>query len=95
MKSRLHVIVFGDVQGVFFRAGARSEALRIGGITGWVRNIPEGAVELTAEGEKEKLESLLEWCSHGPEGASVGKVESEWLEYRGEFTDFSIRLGEY
>ncbi len=87
---RLHVNVFGDVQGVFFRAGAQDEARRIGGITGWVRNTPQGGVELVAEGERSALEALLEWCSHGPVGAVVEKINSEWLAYTGEFDDFRV-----
>lgn len=95
MKRRLHAIVFGDVQGVFFRAGTVGEAKRIGGITGWVRNLGDGSVEVLAEGELEKLKMLLEWCSHGPPGASVSEVRYEWLEYKGEFRDFSIKYGLY
>jgi len=91
MKSRLHITVFGDVQGVFFRAGTQDEARRIGGITGWVRNTPGGGVEVLAEGEKERLEMLMEWCSRGPAGAVVEKTEHEWLDFKGEFKDFRIR----
>ncbi len=90
MKARLHIVVFGDVQGVFFRAGVRGEAGRLGGITGWVRNTPEGSVEVMAEGEKGGLESLLEWCRKGPAGASVSGVRADWQEYTGEFDDFRI-----
>jgi acylphosphatase len=90
---RLHISVSGDVQGVFFRAGAQEEASRIGGITGWVRNTPEGGVEIVAEGERPALQSLLEWCSHGPAGAVVEKIEHEWLDYTGEFGDFKIKYG--
>lgn len=86
--------VLGDVQGVFFRAGAQDETRRIGGITGWVRNTPDGGVEVLAEGEKEKLEALMEWCSHGPAGAVVEKVEHEWLDFKGEFRDFRIKYGD-
>ncbi len=92
MKSRIHILIYGDVQGVFFRAGTRSTAMELG-VTGWVRNVEDGSVEVVAEGEKEKLERLLEWCSHGPAGASVTKVEQEWLENRDEFEDFRIRYG--
>ncbi len=93
MPARLHLVIFGDVQGVFFRAGAREEAGRIGGVTGWVRNTPEGAVEVLAEGEKGKLEELAEWCGHGPAGAVVERTEREWLPATGEFNDFRIRYG--
>jgi len=90
MKSRIHISVFGDVQGVFFRANTREKAIWLG-LTGWARNVRDGSVEIIAEGEKENLEKLLEWCSHGPAAASVSKVEHEWLENRDEFKDFRIR----
>ncbi len=90
MKVRLHIFVFGRVQGVFFRANTRDKALGLG-LAGWVRNVRDGSVEIMAEGEKEILEELLEWCSEGPASASVSKVEHEWLESRDEFSDFRIK----
>ncbi len=89
MAYRLHIIVIGDVQGVFFRAGAQGEARRLG-ITGWARNLPDGSVEVMAEGAHGPLERLLEWCGHGPAGASVSGIKSWWLAATGEFTDFRI-----
>jgi len=93
MKSRLHIKIFGDVQGVFFRAGTLDTVRKTGGITGWVHNAEDGSVEVMAEGEKKKLEALLEWCCHGPAGAVVDKTEHEWLEFQDEFRDFSVRYG--
>jgi acylphosphatase len=86
----LRMVVFGDVQGVFFRAGTASEARRLG-ITGWVRNLPGGSVEVMAEGERPALEGLLRWCSHGPPGALVSEVKCEWLPAGGKFAGFSVR----
>jgi len=91
MKSRIHIRIFGDVQGVFFRAGVQDQARDIGGITGWVRNADDGSVEVMAEGEKEKLERLMEWCSHGPAGAVVDRVEEKWEEFKGESSGFEVR----
>jgi acylphosphatase len=91
MKSRLHLRIFGIVQGVFFRATTQDQMRDIGGITGWIKNISDGSVECVAEGEKEKLEELLEWCRHGPAGAEVEKIEEKWEEYIGEFASFEIR----
>jgi len=79
ITARIHILVFGDVQGVFFRAGTVSEAKRLG-LTGWVRNNPDGSVELVAQGGRPQLEKLLEWCAHGPEGASVSKIEHGWTD---------------
>jgi len=90
MDARLHISVFGDVQGVFFRANTQDKARELG-LRGWVRNVRDGSVEIVAEGEKETLEKLLEWCSHGPVAATVSRLEHEWLENKNEFSDFKIR----
>ena len=90
--ARLHAVVRGNVQGVFFRAHTEEVAGRLG-LTGWVRNMRDGGVEVVAEGEREKLEELLAWLRRGPPLASVSSVEHEWLEFRGEFSSFSIRYG--
>jgi acylphosphatase len=89
-QARIHIIVYGDVQGVFFRAGTVSEARKLG-LRGWVRNVDDGSVELVAEGNRTDLQRLLEWCSHGPEGALVSKIVHGWTEETGAFADFSVR----
>jgi acylphosphatase len=88
--NRLSIIVFGNVQGVFFRANTLSVATKLG-LKGFVRNLPNGSVEIIAEGDKEKLQKLLEWSSYGPEGAKVTKTESKWEENKNEFQDFRVR----
>ena len=90
MKSRINIRVFGQVQGVFFRAGVQSEAKRLD-LFGWVMNHSDGSVELIAEGELSKLEQLLEWCMAGPAEASVSHCEYVWQENKNEFTTFEIR----
>jgi acylphosphatase len=75
--KRIRVIVTGKVQGVSFRASTASEAERLG-LTGWVRNLPDGRVELEAQGDS--VEELVRWCSRGPRWASVSGVESEELD---------------
>jgi acylphosphatase len=92
MKSRLHIKVYGDVQGVFFRANTQSQAQKLG-VFGWVRNVNDGSVEVLAEGEHEKLQKLLDWCQHGPAGASVSKVDFEWQVNMDEFSDFRVTYG--
>lgn len=88
--SRLRIKVSGLVQGVFFRANTVSVATKLG-LKGFVRNLPDGSVEVMAEGERELLEKLLEWCAHGPEGARVTKTETKWEENKNEFRDFRVR----
>jgi acylphosphatase len=81
--TRAHVRVYGLVQGVFFRAeaAARAESL---GVDGWIRNLPDGAVEAVFEGRDDTVESMVAWCGRGPTGAVVERIESEWEEPQGE-----------
>lgn len=90
-KGRLHAIIRGRVQRVFFRASAEVEAQRLG-LTGWVYNRPDGAVELVAEGSRHALEELAAWCGQGPPRAVVQDLVVSWQEYRGEFAGFNVRL---
>jgi len=89
--ARLSATVYGRVQGVYFRYFVRNVA-RMLSLKGYVRNLASGdAVEVQAEGEKQQLHVLLEQLKMGPPGAWVKKVEVDWSDYSGQFTDFSIR----
>ncbi len=88
-KARVRAQIEGRVQGVFFRASAEAEANRLG-VKGWVRNRPEGSVELVAEGERENLDDLIAWCRRGPRHAEVERVQVDWEEFTGEFSSFRI-----
>lgn len=81
--------VSGLVQGVFFRQSTRERA-RLLGITGWVRNLPDGRVEGQATGEEALLQTLREWLGHGPAAATVLKLEWEETELQ-HFDGFRIR----
>ncbi len=85
--KQVQLTVRGRVQGVFFRASAQREARRLG-LTGWVRNRPDGSVELVAEGDEEVLRDLVGWSHHGPSAARVDQVDIHWRAYSGEFHDF-------
>jgi acylphosphatase len=87
---RLKLTISGRVQGVCYRWFTRDTAVELG-LTGWVRNLPDGTVEAVVEGEKDKLEQLLGWCRRGPDLARVTGIQSEWEEGTGEFRDFTIR----
>ncbi len=67
---RIRAVVTGRVQGVFYRDSCRSEATRLG-VRGWVKNRPDGSVEVVAEGQREQVEALLTWCREGPPRATV------------------------
>ena len=75
MHERLHLIVHGRVQGVFYRKSLLDKALQLT-LKGWVRNLPNGDVETVAEGEKPNLEQLILWCRKGPSGARVSDREN-------------------
>jgi acylphosphatase len=92
MKVRAHVYISGRVQGVFFRSETKEKADEYG-VKGWVRNLPDGRVEAIFEGEKEKVDKIIEFCRHGPPGAIVKNIEIIWEEWRGEFKDFRIKYG--
>lgn len=88
-KHRVHVWIKGRVQGVFFRAYTRDAAHLIG-VTGWVRNLPDGRVEAVFEGDSDKVERMIEWCR---EGSPMSRIESvDLLEeiYTGDFDRLAI-----
>ena len=91
-KARLHVEVYGIVQGVFFRSSTEQKASSLN-LTGWVRNRRDGSVEILAEGSKEDLEALLAWCRIGPPGARVDRTEHSWEDPKDEFSSFSVTYG--
>lgn len=73
MDETIHLVIKGKVQGVYYRASAR-EAANKSGIKGWVKNMPDGNVEVLASGSKEQLEKFVEWCRRGPKHAVVHEV---------------------
>ncbi|NPV82574.1 MAG: acylphosphatase [Candidatus Aminicenantes bacterium] len=94
MKARFHAYISGRVQGVAFRFFAQHVANQLG-ITGWVRNLYDGRVEVVAEGDREALELFLAELKKGPRMARVEKVDLDWEEFRDEFLDFSIKFSGY
>jgi acylphosphatase len=72
---RVHVIVEGRVQGVFFRAYTRDEAVKLG-LAGWVRNQPDGSVEALIEGEKTAIDKMLQWFNEGSPHSLVKAVHA-------------------
>jgi acylphosphatase len=85
----VRAVVTGRVQGVFFRDSTRREADRAG-IAGWVRNRPDGTVELHAEGPRDAVESLLAFARTGPPSASVERVDVEDVRAEG-LSGFEVR----
>lgn len=89
MIRRATIKVSGIVQGVYYRHNTKKTADDLG-LSGFVRNLPDGSVEAQAEGEEELVLSLIEWCGKGPIGSRVDRVDVEWGEPSGRLTDFSI-----
>lgn len=87
-KVRARVVITGRVQGVFFRAETRETAESLG-LSGWVRNVPDGSVEAVFEGERSRVREAVEWCRKGPPGARVDAIEVKMEEPAGE-TGFSV-----
>lgn len=88
--KRAHVIVEGKVQGVYFRASLQQTAISLG-LTGWVRNLPDGNVEALIEGNEVDFPAMLEWCRKGPPRAIVKNVKCFEEPYKGDFTEFTVR----
>jgi acylphosphatase len=87
--TRVTVVIRGRVQGVAFRYYTRHRALELG-VTGWVRNLPDGRVEGLFEGDATAVEGLVEWCHSGPPSAQVECLDVTDGAYSGEFSTFMI-----
>ena len=89
--AAVRIVVYGDVQGVFFRSFAAQKAKALG-LKGYVSNLPRGdSVEVVAEGERKRLEELITYLNVGPPAAKVERVITNWSEHSGRYTEFSIR----
>lgn len=89
MRTNVHVIISGRVQGVWFRATTKQKAEQLA-ITGWVRNTSNGCVEAILEGEEQQVKKMIEWCHIGPPLATVNKVEVKNQNPTDGFDGFSI-----
>lgn len=86
-----NLLIKGRVQGVYYRASAKQAAEKLG-VSGFVLNQPDGSVYLEAEGDKQQLNLLIEWCKKGPAGARVDDVQITTAAIAG-FKGFEIRRG--
>jgi len=90
MTKRIHAFVSGSVQGVFFRSFIRSQA-NLKNLTGWVKNLPDGRVEIVAEGDSDRIDDFVELVKAGPTASTVENVEVETEKSSSKFHEFSIR----
>lgn len=83
------VRISGRVQGVWFRQSTKEKAAELG-VTGWCRNCHDGSVEAVFAGERDAVQSIIDWCHVGPKMARVTKVAIEWLDSVDEFNLFEV-----
>ncbi len=88
-QEALHIWVTGKVQGVYFRASTAKKALKLN-LAGWVKNLPDGRVELLAQGDSYSLNQLLLWCQKGPVLAKVSNIERKLATFDQEITGFEV-----
>jgi acylphosphatase len=88
-RVRVRLRVSGLVQGVFYRQSTAGEATRLG-LAGWVRNLPDGSVEVVAEGRRAEVERLVAWCRRGPPAARVEDLEAGWEAPTGVEGPFTV-----
>ncbi len=89
VKTRVHIFVSGQVQGVFFRQKTKQQAESLG-VRGWVKNLDDGKVEAVFEGEEEAVDALVDFCKKGPKGAIVIGVKIDQEQFSGKFHDFEV-----
>ena len=86
-----HIFASGLVQGVYYRQFTQIKAKSFG-LTGWVKNLPDGRVDVMCEGEKGLILDLIKELRVGPPSANVTGVQIEWQEYKGKFKDFKMKF---
>ena len=87
--KRVHLIISGRVQGVFYRYSTKQKAEQLG-IKGWVRNLSNGNVEALLEGDEKNINEMISWCKKGPEHSDVTNIELISEKPINEFEDFKI-----
>lgn len=89
MKVSIHVVIYGRVQGVFYRVSTKQKAEQLG-LTGWVKNTHDGCVEAVFEGDENIVHEMIRWCHIGPSSSKVNNVivDKKTLE---NFDDFTIK----
>jgi acylphosphatase len=88
-SKRVHLLIIGRVQGVYFRQSMMETAEK-NNVLGWVQNLPDNRVEAILEGNDSNVDAVIEWAYFGPAGAVVGELKITEENYVGEFSDFEI-----
>jgi len=90
-KKAFRALVIGRVQGIGFRYSAIHEARRLG-VNGTVANLPDGNVEVVAEGDADRLARFVSWLRRGPPGAHVRDLQIQWTPFTGRYADFEVEF---
>jgi acylphosphatase len=88
-KQRVHILIRGKVQGVFFRQALKVFAVK-NNVHGWVRNLKDNRVEALVEGDDKSVNLIIEWVNHGPANARVDEIKFNNEEFKNEFTTFEV-----
>ena len=89
MKKAAKIIVSGTVQGVFFRGFVKKKADELG-LTGFIRNLEDGNVEIVIEGEKDTINKLVDFCKQGPDHSIIKGIKTTEINWSGNFKEFKI-----
>jgi acylphosphatase len=87
--ERAHIRVSGQVQGVFFRDSTRRKAEELG-LSGWVKNLPDGKVEAVFEGPSDSVRKMVRWCEEGPQQAWVENVDTDFEDPGEDLQGFEV-----
>ena len=88
--KEIRILIYGDVHGVGFRYHTQEMAQPLG-LSGYVKNLPDGSLEIVAQGKKENLEKLITWAGTGPRFAKVERIETEWRNPSEPLKTFEIK----
>ena len=88
-QQRVHLLVSGKVQGVFFRQALKVVAKK-NNVLGWVRNLKDGRVEAILEGDNKSINSVIEWTRIGPANSHVDDIQVSDEEFKNEFSTFEV-----
>ena len=89
VKQRTRILVTGKVQGVFFRQATKVIAIK-NNVNGWVKNLENSQVEILLEGEEINVNSVVDWCRHGPANSRVDEIKIEQQEFSGQYSNFEV-----
>ncbi len=89
MTTRWRITIYGKVQGVYYRKSTQSQAVKLG-LSGWVKNLPDGSVQAEIQGSEEVLEVMKKWCKQGPPMCSVTSIEKLEVPSISDEMDFEI-----